>query len=238
MLNIAVCDDDPVFLARMREQLDRDGRVGTVTLYSAPKAFLEAVDAGAGNDLDAVLMDISFEERPSGLQCATALYRTAPQVAVVYVTGYIDYAQHILLEEANVAGYLTKPVDPVLLGRYIDKLMLARRARRELTLSVRGRTLTIPAMSVQYIESRNHTAHIHTVSGGTLTVYEKLSALLDKLPEQFVQCHKSFLVNLEQVERMEPRALLLRSGVSVPVSRARSQQTREAFFRCLGGKVL
>lgn len=237
MLNIAVCDDDGVFLAQMRELLDRDGRIGPVSLYSAPEDFLEAVNAGAGGELDAVLMDISFEERPSGLQCATALYRCAPQVAVVYVTGYIDYAQHILLEEANVAGYLTKPVDAALLGRYIDKLVLARRAR-ELTVSVRGRSLTVPAMSVQYIESRNHTAHIHTVSGETLTVYEKLSALLDKLPEQFVQCHKSFLVNMEQAERMEPRALLLRGGISVPVSRARSQQTREAFFRCLGGKVL
>ncbi len=238
MLNMAVCDDDPVFLAQMGALLDRDGRVGPVSLYSAPEDFLRAVDAGAGGELDAVLMDISFEERPSGLQCATALYRSAPQVAVVYVTGYTDYAQHILLEEANVAGYLTKPVDAALLGRYLDKLMRVRSARRELTISVHGRAVTVPAMSIRYIESRNHTAHVHTVSGETLTVYEKLSALQAGLPEQFIQCHKSFLVNMEQVERMEPRALLLRGGGSVPVSRARAQAAREAFFRCIGGKVL
>lgn len=238
MLNMAVCDDDAVFLAQMRALLERDGRVGAVSLYSAPEDFLRAVDAGAGDALDAVLMDISFEERPSGLQCATALYRSAPQVAVVYVTGYTDYAQQILLEEANVAGYLTKPVDAALLGRYIDKLTHARAARRELTVSVRGRAVTVPALSIRYIESRNHTAHVHTVSGETLSVYEKLSALQEKLPEQFVQCHKSFLVNMEQVERMEQRALLLRGGGSVPVSRARAQAAREAFFRCIGGKVL
>lgn len=237
MLNIAVCDDDAVFLEQMRRLLDQDERVGLAALYSAPEDFLRAVDAGAGCGLDAVLMDISFEAGPSGLQCASALYRTAPQVAVVYVTGYADYAQYILLEDANVAGYLTKPVDAALLGRYLDKLS-ARQARQSLTVSVRGRARAVPAMSIRYIESRNHAALIHTVSGEDLTAYEKLSVLLGQLPEQFVQCHKSFLVNMEQVERMEPGALLLRGGGTVPVSRSRAQAARQAFFRCIGGKVL
>ena len=63
---------------------------------------------------------------------------------------------------------------------------------------------------------------------------EKLSELLQRTPNRFVQCHKSYAVNMQWIRRMTPDSLILRNGAQIPVSRSRSTRTREQVFAFMG----
>ena len=83
----------------------------------------------------------------------------------------------------------------------------------------------IPVHDVQYLEAADDYVKIHTSEGyflknKTMAHFENT---LDK--EQFVRSHRSYIVNVQQITRIDPyekdnHVAILRSGVKVPVSRS------------------
>lgn len=233
MLNIAVCDDNPIFLDQFRSLVPTLRQIEEARFFQFPGQLLEEI-AGGRFRPDLVLMDIQFDGDKTGLHWAEELFRLAPEVGVICVTGYNDrYAQQILLHDINLIGYLTKPLDRAVLCRYLDKALSKKQGRSYLTFVLRGQTYSISANSIVYIESRNHTAIVHAREEN-FEFYEKLSDLLPRLPDCFVQCHKSYLVNLDRISRLEPGHLLLDGGRVVPVSKAFQPQLKDSFFRHIG----
>ena len=75
----------------------------------------------------------------------------------------------------------------------------------------------------------------------TVTCSEKLNEIYRRLdPAEFVQTHCSFLVNLSYVKELRRTCVVLRSGVTVPLSRANYARVRQALAQhlshALGGE--
>lgn len=233
MLKIAVCDDDPIFLDEVRGILPGLSQVEAAGFYLSPGELLEQIRNGAICP-DLILMDIQFENDHTGLHWAEALGQLAPRIGVICVTGYNDrYAQQVLLHKINLIGYLTKPLDPAMLSRYLDKALEQQSGRGYLTFISRGKTYSVSTDAILYLESRNHTVILHTQEE-TFEFYEKLSQLCSRLPGSFAQCHKSYLVNLDQITRLEPSSLVLSCGTVIPVSKTFHVPFQEAFFHHIG----
>ena len=82
----------------------------------------------------------------------------------------------------------------------------------------------IPVHEVQYLEAADDYVKVHTGEGyflknKTMSHFEKA---LDQ--NQFVRCHRSYIINVQQITRIDPyekdnHIAILRSGAKVPVSR-------------------
>ncbi|MEX0359853.1 MAG: LytTR family DNA-binding domain-containing protein [Allomuricauda sp.] len=77
----------------------------------------------------------------------------------------------------------------------------------------------------------NYAELYYTVDDGAKKhlIRNRLKILLERFPSQyFVQCHKSFIVNLQHVTRAEGNArdlkLILTNGMAIPVSRSKSKE--------------
>lgn len=233
MLSVAVCDDNAVFLEEMEAALRKDSRVKEIVLYKSPEEFREAVSEERAR-FDAVFLDIEFGRAKTGIGYAQELYQIAPNLGVVYVTGYNDrFAQHILLTDSNLIGYLTKPLDTEILGRYLDKLFRERAGKSFLTFNIQGKAFVVATERILFIESHNHTVSIHT-ERETYVSYEKLSEVRNRLPGEFIQCHKSFLVNMKHISSLEPDRVKVREQHQIPVSKTYTVKARAAFFRYIG----
>lgn len=232
-MQLAICDDDRIFLERFRVQVEALGLARRVDSFSELRAFLTSVEEGTR--YDAVLMDIDWKQGETGMELAERLHACAPGTKVIYVTGYNDrFSQQIFLHRANLSGYLVKPVDPELLRANLEKVAAAREEQEPvLMLTVGGRPVSIPHSEIVYLESLGHTVAIHT-RGQVLTVYDRLDRLALRLPEGFLRCHKSFLVNMRCIRRFLEQDVLLDTGASVPVSRSRSAGARAAYVRYMG----
>ena len=234
-MRLAICDDDRQFLKEMEQRLMKYPFIEQVTQYARPEdLFQELEEKGR---FDAVLMDIDLGEGHSGIEYARRLYREAPHLPVIYVTGYNDrYAQHILLEETNLVGYLNKPVEESLLLRYLNKVLDAQTAAVKLAFHQQGSLLSLAADRIVYLESSNHVTVIHTLEA-SYTVYEKLDDIVRRLPEGFVRCHKSYAANMRYIRRLETGKLLLDNGTFVRVSSSLGAATKDAVFRYLSRQV-
>lgn len=234
-MRIAICDDDKNFLNELAEKMKSFSFICKTEQYSNMDGFCSDVEAG--ENYDVVLMDLDWGQQRTGLSHAKQLYQIAPHLPIIYVTGYNDrFAQHILLQEINLVGYLTKPINDVLLERYLRKVLDIRDTEQSLSFHLQGGIVSIDTKQIVYLESRNHLSIVHTDSA-SYKVHEKLSALLLRLPDTFIQCHKSYLVNMRWIQRLNPGHILLQNGEQIAVSRSRSAKTREKVFGFMGLQI-
>jgi DNA-binding LytR/AlgR family response regulator len=233
-MEIAVCDDNKLFLEEIQKQLGILPIVENTFLFSDLSAFLFSVDGG--KRYDAVLMDIDWDQDSNGMDVAEELYKLSPETKIIYVTGYSDrFSQRIFLYRANLSGYLTKPVDMALLQANLKKVANALPYQEEpsIVLGLRGAPVSVPLREIYFIESRGHTVQVHAGSE-TIVAYERLADILRALPAGFTQCHKSFIVNMSRIRRFRSGDILLKNGEHIPVSRSKYNETKKAYFNFIG----
>lgn len=85
---------------------------------------------------------------------------------------------------------------------------------------------------ILYFESRERRIYLCTKSC-QLPFYDTLERLTEELPEQFLRCHKGFIVNKTQIERIAfaENTIHLRGGYQIPVSRSYKAAVKEATMR-------
>lgn len=233
-MEIAVCDNDKMILREIERQLQTLSIADNVFIFSDLETFLLSVDGG--KRYDAVLMDIEWNEKAAGMDTATELYKLCPDTKIIYVTGHVEqFNQQVFLQRANLSGFLTKPVDTDLLRANLQKVAddLPLQEQPALVLHKQGATVTVPLREVYFIESQRHIANVHT-SGEIITAYERLEIIKRSLPNSFYQCHKSFIVNMSYISRIQSGDIYLKNGGRIPISRAKYTETREAYHAYIG----
>lgn len=86
---------------------------------------------------------------------------------------------------------------------------------------------------LSYVESNRRKVRLH-VGDEVIEAYGKISQIMSGLPNRFVQCHKSFVVNMGFVQAFNKEYLILTTGERVPVSQKRRRSTRDAFYAYVG----
>ncbi|MFS0840355.1 response regulator [Paenibacillus sp. 1P03SA] len=109
-------DDEKPALIQMERLLLTDGRMEVGGLYTQARHGIEHM---ASEKADIVFLDIEMPEM-NGLEAAEHLYRLNPEVQIVYVTAYNDYA--IEAFELGALDYLLKPVDPERFAKTVSRL--------------------------------------------------------------------------------------------------------------------
>ena len=234
-MRIAVCDDNKQCLKELQQLLEQFSFVRNVDCFSDIDHFFSCLSSEEYYDL--ILMDLDWKEDSDGIHHAERLYHMAPHLPILYVTGYNDvFAQHIFLRDSNLLGYLTKPVDPLLLEKYLQKALTRRKRKEMLSFPYQGGLISLNIRNVLYLESHDHITMIHTETV-SYPIRKKLGELFLSFPNQLVQCHKSYAVNLYWIQRMIPGYLILRNGTEIPISRSYAGQTRETVFDFMNAQV-
>lgn len=233
-IRVLIVDDEEPARALLREVLSAEPDVEVVG--EAANGF-EAVRLAGELQPDAAFLDIEMPKL-SGFEVAELL---GAEVAVVFVTAYDRFA--VKAFEVHAADYVLKPYRAERLrealrrarerarsGRRPDPGAVAAAARPEGRFAERvvvrdGREIRVfPVASIDALEAEDDYVAIR--SGGRkylkLQPLAALAATLD--PARFVRVHRSHVVNLERVLRIEPFAknsqvAILADGSRVPVSR-------------------
>lgn len=235
-MKVAVCDDNCIFLEEMADILLKSKYVKQTATFSSPLELVMQINKES--DYDIVFMDLDWKsEEKTGFQWAEEIYQMRSNIPIIFITGYNDrFAQQVLLANVNVLGYMTKPVDLNILERYLKKAIEQKAEVKYLILSRQSGKISLNQNEIIHIESHNHKAIVCTDTEQYI-VYEKLGDLNKRLSKDFVQCHKSFVVNLNWVKKLEGKTLTLRNEREIPISRSFSTNVRDAFFRYLGNEI-
>ncbi len=81
----------------------------------------------------------------------------------------------------------------------------------------------IPYEDIIYIESLSDYIRVHSAKQGKITSKVKISTLDEKLPEQFLRIHRSFIVNTVKITRFNANEVDL-NGTQLNIGRSYKQQ--------------
>lgn len=238
---VTVVDDE---LSQARLVADMVGRTRVkgdfeVSMFTDLASLREALRKG--NVPHIVFMDIELgsagaaeglQGEVDGIEAARQLLAEHPEVQLIYVTGHPEYCARIYQTEHIYC--LMKPVIEAEFEEALAKAVgrIKARATRPFGVKVGGRITRVIPADVECIESDRRKVRIY-VNGEVIEAYESLSGLAASLPDSFIQCHKSFLVNMDKIVEMRSDAIDLVSGRTVPVSQKRSRAARASFLEYL-----
>ena len=229
MLNILICDDDVLLVQHLRGLVHDalSSRPHRIDTFSTAASLRQAVRQGMQADL--AILDIRLEGENNGIQLAKELFPEGSRTQVIFLTAYLEFCSAVY--ETDHIYFLLKPIQEAGFRRAMEKAVQALESAQKRTLLVKTKTVVrrVPFSSIRYLESQGRKVILHCLEG-PVECYATLSALEEQLPQSFVSCHKSFLVNLDFVERMEARQFLLGEDLSVPISQARKSQARRRFL--------
>jgi two-component system, LytTR family, response regulator len=249
-VRVLVIDDEPL------------ARLGVCTRLAAFSDMMVVGECSTGDEALAViprlLPDLLFVdiEMPglSGIDLLKALQGKEPR-CIVFLTAHEEYA----LDAFNVQAldYLLKPIDDARFVACIERVrrvvsLYRQEARFEqlhelLTASGvreggnyirrfpvrKGNEFTfVPATDVDWVEGLGDYAGLHAGSR-THLIRESLTSLEERLdPAQFVRIHRSTIVQVERIMRLDPVAnrdaiLTLRDSTALRVSRTYRSRLEE-----------
>ena len=235
MYQIAVCDDDradrEAIVQLTRRIMDEAGVPCAVEAYDAGGPLLREIRSGRPFDL--LLLDVRMAGL-DGMSLASQLMGAPARPDVVFISTDRDMALQGYRVDAR--RFLAKPVEPgqlreALLHCYREAEERAQR-RDDLLLPTAAGEVRVAVRDIRYAESWGRAARISTPSG-LMETRLRLGELAARLPEQFIYCHRTILVNLDYVRRLGQGELELRGGGTLPVSRYRAAEVQRLLLEQL-----
>lgn len=234
MIKAVIIDDEPLARSIVSEYLKNYPAIHIVQECSDG---FEGVKAIAQHKPDLIFLDIQMP-KINGFEMLE-LIDDPP--AVIFTTAFDEYA--IKAFEAHAIDYLLKPFSQERFDKALQKwLGQSRQDQHENTLALlpkqihqpeernrivvkeSGTIRIIPVNEIQYMEAYDDYVKIFTLKEmflkkKTMSFYE---SILD--PAQFVRVHRSYILQLSQITRIEPmerdtHVARLKSGITIPLSK-------------------
>jgi two-component system LytT family response regulator len=237
--SVIVDDEEPARLA-LRADLDA---IGGISIVGECGNGFDAVRIIADLRPDVVLLDVQMPK----LDGFEVLELIGPDVAVVFCTAYDQFALRAF--EVHAVDYLLKPYSrdrlrdalervrgrPARLGAAATALRAAARPGQPLERVVvrDGAQVHVIAIDkIDYVEAQDDYVAFRT-AGRSLLKEQTLADLEAQLdPRRFVRIHRSYLINLDRLARVElyakdSRIAILTDGTRLPLSRAGYQRLQD-----------
>lgn len=241
-MHLAICDDEPDQIARIASALEayRAEKLPSLRWDAFQSGFslLSAIEQGS--DFDAILLDI-FLTDTNGMDVAHSIRTMNDSIGLVFLTSSADYAVESYTVEA--CDYVLKPVTQSMLFRTLDKL--AGRVQEEIhqgivVRSVEGNLVKIEWRQLMYLEAMRHIVVFYHADGTSTKARLPFTSFVEKLSDQenFVQTHRSFIVNLHYVHRIEKNRVFLLNGAELPLPRSRYRKVSDDFQNLLFEEIV
>ncbi len=218
MIKVLAIDDEPLALQQLVAYI---GKVPFLQLAGQCQSALEAMDLLNREPVDAIFCDINMPDL-SGMDFVKSL--TVPPL-VVFTTAYSEYA---------IEGFKVDAVDYLLKPFGLQDFMRAANRLKE-RLEIKGKTLEavetgddifvktdyrvvkVAIQDIRYVEGMSEYLKLHLESQPKpIVTLLAMKALEERLPQNFMRIHRSYIVNLDKVQEVNKNRVILGPAVSQP----------------------
>lgn len=234
-LKFAIIDDsliDTQYVAQLVKKWATitDHTVCIQEFFSAEEFLFHYEDE---KDYDILLLDIEMSDM-NGVELAKRLRQENATVQMIFITGFPDFMAEGY--EVSALHYLLKPVGEEKLFAVMDRAAKnCVKTENYLLVTIEQTLKRIPVSSIIYAETFAHYVTLVTAEG-EYQIRENTSALAEKLGEDFVRPHRSYLVNLRHVYSISKTEVLLDNRKAIPLSRYNYKEINQAFIQYYKGQ--
>ncbi len=224
MLKIVVVDDEPLALEVLDGYLKRIDNVDSVSLFANTREALRFLE---NQHVDVLFLDIEMPEM-TGIEFLKEL-KDPP--LTIFTTAYRDYAFEGY--EMGVIDFLLKPISFNRFKQAIEKItefltLKTHNTNIEDNSAAQETDFIFVKSGVQRIKLHfNDVTHIQGLKDyaiiytytGKILLKGSIKAMLDIFPpDRFIRVHKSFIVSIQKISRIE-RSRIVLNGHQIPIGR-------------------
>lgn len=242
MLRIAVVDDVPSHADVIAHYINNWSKEGKITCkietFSNAENFLFQWEEE--QRWDVLFLDIQMPGL-DGMQLAKRIRKENKKVIIIFVTGTTDYLQDGY--EVEAYRYLIKPICEEKVADCMIRMIEKHQNEGKMqAFSIKGEEISnhevirsvvirIHPEDIVYIEAFTHYSELHTLEK-CFRIREGISQWKERLDnETFLLCHRSYLINLLYVMRIEKTEVIMDTGEQIPLSRRNQKLVNEMFIK-------
>lgn len=238
-MRIGLCDDNEVQLNYIHTRISawmnlRNIQCKVSTYSSAEEFIFEHPDT---YPFDLLILDIQMGTM-NGMELAKNIRAADQNIMIVFLTGLKEYVYEGY--EVGALRYLLKPVNEQQLMVLLDEAFhKGQRSNNSWYIfTYNGDAVKLNYDDILYVEARGHYVDLVT-TGNHYEIKRNISQLSKELGEDdFFCCHRSYIVNLNHIEKINKSDCLLSTGASIPVSRGNYSGLNKAFIHYYRRKSL
>ena len=235
MLKIAVCDDNIADLSNIvsfiddykSRQMDKNS-----VLYTAFQNAADLIAAmESGQEYNLMLLDIMMPF-VTGMSAAKEIRQFDQDVKIIFMTSSPEFA----VDSYSVGAfyYLLKPVRKEMLFLLLDKVISESEIKPGDSFLIKSKTgLTRIYLSrLEFAEVIGRTLIYHLNDGSVIEAVGSMNELEKELLSRpcFIKTHRSYIINMEQIDTICQREVRMQSRAVVPMSKANSNIVKSAYI--------
>lgn len=202
MIRVALCDDNFASIKSVAKMIEAefieqeiDGEISVIT--SEQKEIFDAIYK---REIDVLFLDVDFKTKgKSGIEFAKDLRNINREFTLIFLTAHQRYMQVSFLVKAF--DYLVKPINKPVLEELINRIKEEYMNNKRVFL-ILNKWISIRLKDILYIEKEGNKCKVITINRVEYT-FKTIDTLLTELPDYFAKCHRSFIINLEQITELD-----------------------------------
>ena len=203
MLNFAIIEDDKKvlndichFLESIFMQQDYEAEIGLHT--SSVDELLSYIET---TRVDVLILDINLKSRLTGIQIAELVRKNNKDCYIIFVTAHLEYC--LVAYKYKTFDFIPKPINSHRLKECVTRLFDDVASTGKKFIRLDNKNTIIAQDEIKYIKKDGMKLIFHTDSRD-YEIYSSFTKIKDKLPNNFVRCHKSFIANIDNITKVEP----------------------------------
>lgn len=235
-LNIAIMDDEQTFCDFLENKLKIWGKetsnIVNISCYNRSDTFIDIWETQ--KHFDAIFLDIRIKNCDlNGMDVAHKIREQNDDTAIVFTTSIADYLKEGYRVDA--VRYLLKPIQDYDFQECMNRLSVKFQTKGNeiFLLKFKGRLIRIPYKDILYFSSLNNYTEIHTKTE-PIKYLKKLKYIEDTLPPQFVRCHRSVIINIENISAIIGNTVVMSNDEQLPMSKQYCSEIQYKFIQYFG----
>ena len=231
-MNIAICDDDIHFLNTTCSLLEQWADLHKVSLslfrFTSGDSLLLALK---NQCMDLIILDVVMP-LIDGIETAKELRKNDITVPIIFLTTSREFA--VESYEVKALNYLLKPVSKEKIFGILNDFAKTLEQRKDLIVAQTDMGYCkIAPTDVIYLEAQNKQVSVQLSNGSNLLIRELFSKCeeLFSLEKGFFKCHRSYIVNLNQVQEFTKTQITTTTNTIIPISRNSYGPFKETYLQ-------
>lgn len=232
-MKIAFCDDDLSILNEITVLLDKYRIARNLDIrYAAfwsPLELLAEIEKGMRFDI--LFLDVVMPGE-NGIEAAREIRNYDTNVKIIFLTSSEEFA----VQSYTVGAYFyqLKPIWEESFFRLMDVAVSECRKEQQHSLILRCKTgiARVELERLEYCEVIGRTVLFHMQDGKVLERAGSLDELWGHLSafENFLRPHRSYLLNMDYIQTMSYKAIIMSDGAEIPLPRGKYSEFKDRYL--------
>lgn len=235
-MRIAICEDELEIANLLKDEIlniwksikDKDI---SVKIFANSFGLMDYIE---NNSVDAVFMDV-YLGRENGIELASDIQNRFGNVKVIFITGYVNCVEDVF--DVVPFSMLMKPIKEERIKKVLMKLDIATMNDKGgyIILENKEGIHTVEEKDIIYVESNGRYINVILDSTDKIRVIMTMRDAQSRLSDRFMQVHRSYIVNLEKIKKLEKGIAVMRNGVAIPIRRGSYHMVYERYMERMRG---